>query len=56
MNKEKLSYYASYVAIFSGIFLLIMKLYINDKSSTNTVMALLFVVIGVIGLRMYRRK
>ncbi|MFY7910273.1 MAG: hypothetical protein ACOVO2_11995 [Emticicia sp.] len=56
MNKDKLSYYASYVAIFCGIFLLVMKLYIKDKSSTNTVMALLFVIIGVVGLRMYNRK
>lgn len=56
MNKDKLSYYASYVAIFCGIFLLFMKLYTHDKSSTNTVMGLLFVVIGVVGIRMYKKK
>lgn len=56
MNKDRLSYYASYVAIFCGIFLLIMKFYINDKSSTNTIMGLLFVIIGVVGLRKFRKK
>jgi len=56
MNKDKLSYYASYVAIFCGIFLLIMKLYLHDKSSTNVVMALLFVIIGVVGLRRFKKN
>lgn len=56
MNKDRLSYYASYVAIFCGIFLLLMKLYLQDKSTTNLTMALLFVSIGIIGLRLYHKK
>jgi hypothetical protein len=56
MDKDRLSYYASYVAIFCGIFLLLMKLYLQDKSSTNLTMALLFVSIGIIGLRLYLKK
>jgi positive regulator of sigma E activity len=56
MNKDRLSYYASYVAIFCGIFLLLMKLYLQDKSTSNIVMALLFVSIGFIGLKTYHKK
>jgi membrane-bound ClpP family serine protease len=56
MNKDKLSYYASYVAIICGIFLLVMKFYTHDNSSTNLVMALLFVAIGFIGLRKYKKN
>ncbi len=56
MNKDKLSYFASYVAIFCGIFLLVMKLYVHEKSLTTTVMGLLFIGIGFAGLRMYKRK
>ena len=56
MNKDRLSYYASYVAIFCGIFLLLMKLYLQDKSTSNLVMALLFISIGFIGLKTYHKK
>ena len=56
MDKDRLSYYASYVAIVCGIFLLVMKLYTHDKSSTNFVMAILFVTIGLIGLKKYRKN
>jgi hypothetical protein len=56
MNKHRLSYYASYVAIFCGIFLLLMKLYLQDKSTLNLVMAILFLSIGFFGLKMYHKK
>ena len=56
MDKDRLSYYASYVAIVCGIFLLVMKLYTHDKSSTNLVMALLFVIIGIFGLKKYKKN
>lgn len=56
MNKDKLSYYSSYIAIICGIFLIIMKYYANDNSNLHLVMALLFISIGLIGLRQYRNK
>lgn len=56
MNIDKLSYYASYVAIFCGIFLFVMKFYVNEKSLTTTIMGFLFIGIGLVGLRMYQKK
>lgn len=56
MNKDRLSYYASYVAIFCGTFLFVMKLYVNEKSLTTTVMGLLFIGIGLVGLRKFNSK
>ncbi len=56
MNLDKLSFYASYVAIFCGIFLLVMQLYTKVYSTTNLVMALLFLAVGLFGLRKYRTK
>lgn len=56
MDKHRISYYASYVAIFCGIFLLVMKLYLQDNSTLNLVMAILFLSIGFLGLKMYHKK
>ncbi|MDZ7935711.1 MAG: hypothetical protein U5M51_12280 [Emticicia sp.] len=56
MNKDKLSYYASYVAIFCGIFLFVMKIYTPEKSFTTTFMGFLFIGIGIVGLRKFRGK
>jgi hypothetical protein len=56
MNKDRISYYASYIAIFCGIFLLVMKLYLQDKSTSNLIMAILFLSIGFVGLKMNYKK
>jgi LPXTG-motif cell wall-anchored protein len=55
MNKDKLSFYASYVAIACGIFLLVMNFYAKSNT-TNIVMGLLFLVIGGLGLKKYKNS
>jgi hypothetical protein len=56
MDKNKLSYYASFVAIACGILILVARVIGNNVTSVNTVMGLLFVTIGVAGLRRFRNK
>lgn len=56
MNKNKLSYYASYVAIACGILILAIRISVSSVSSMNTFMGVLFIVIGIGGLRSYGNK
>ena len=51
MDKNKVSYYASYVAIACGILILAIRLSVTSVSSMNTFMGILFIVIGIAGLR-----
>jgi uncharacterized membrane protein len=56
MDKNKLSFYASFVAIACGILVIVARFIGNNVSSGNTVMGLLFVVIGLAGLRKFRNR
>ncbi|WP_435355136.1 hypothetical protein [Emticicia sp. SJ17W-69] len=56
MDKNKLSYYASYVAIACGILILAIRISIKTVSLMNTFMGILFIVIGIAGLRSFRNK
>jgi hypothetical protein len=56
MDKNKLSFYASYVAIACGILILSIRLIDSTVSSTSSVMGLLFVIIGIVGLRRFKNK
>ncbi|CAH0995130.1 hypothetical protein EMA8858_01250 [Emticicia aquatica] len=56
MDKNKLSFYSSYVAIACGILLLVMKLFSQGVSTVNTVMGLLFIVIGIVGLKRFKNS
>ncbi len=56
MDKNKLSYYASYVAIACGILILSIRLFVKDVSVGNTAMGVVFIAIGAAGLRKFRNK
>ncbi|WP_394990629.1 hypothetical protein [Emticicia sp.] len=56
MDKNKLSYYASYVAIACGILILLMRLIVKNVSTINTFMGVLFLAIGAAGLRKFRNQ
>ncbi len=56
MDKNKLSFYASYVAIACGILILFMRFFLNGVSTANIVMGILFIVIGLVGLKSFRNK
>lgn len=56
MDKNKLSYYASYVAIACGILILSIRLIDKNVPTFSTVFGLVFVIIGVVGLRNFKNK
>lgn len=56
MDKNKLSFYASYVAIACGILILSIRLIDKNVSSVQTSFGLIFIVIGVVGLRKFKNK
>jgi hypothetical protein len=56
MDKNKLSYYASYVAIACGILIISMRLFVKGVSTGNTAMGILFIAIGAAGLRKFRNQ
>ncbi len=55
MDKNKLSYYASCVAIASGILILAMRIFLKEVSVGNTAMGIIFIAIGAAGLRRFRK-
>lgn len=56
MDKNKLSFYASFVAIACGIFIIGLRFVTPEVSTSNIVMGLVFITIGLIGLRRFRRS
>lgn len=56
MDKNKLSYYASYVAIACGILILVARIIGNNVTTINTAMGVMFIAIGAAGLRRFRNK
>jgi hypothetical protein len=56
MNKNRLSYYASFVAIACGVLILIMSFFVKPISTFNVVMVFIFIGIGVFGVKMYQNK
>lgn len=56
MDKNKLSYYASYVAIACGMLILAMRLFVKEVSVGNIAMGILFIAIGAAGLRKFRNR
>lgn len=55
MDKNKLTIVASYVAIACGILILSISLFFPEVSTFKIVMGLLFITVGMIGLRLFRR-
>ncbi|WP_165372142.1 hypothetical protein [Emticicia agri] len=55
MDKNKLTVYASYVAIACGIIILTISLFFPGVTTFKIAMGLLFIVVGMIGLRWFRR-
>lgn len=56
MDKNKLSYYASYVAIACGILILAIRIAVKEVPTVSTAMGILFIAIGVAGLRRFKNK
>ncbi|WP_337040894.1 hypothetical protein [Emticicia sp. 17c] len=55
MDKNKLSYYSSYVAIICGILLVVLRFFTPEVTNAKVAMGLLFITIGFIGLRRFRQ-
>lgn len=55
MDKNKLSFYASYVAIACGILIITLRFFMPDISTAKIIMGLVFITVGLIGLRRFRR-
>jgi len=55
MDKNKLSYYASYVAIACGILIISLRFITPTVTTSNLVMGLIFITVGLIGLKRFRQ-
>lgn len=55
MDKNKLSFYASYVAIACGILIITLRFFTPEISTAKIVMGLIFIIIGLIGLKRFRQ-
>ncbi|WP_460471411.1 hypothetical protein [Emticicia fontis] len=55
MDKNKLTVYASYVAITCGIIILTLGFFLPDVTTFKFAMGLLFITIGLIGLKRFRQ-
>ncbi|MBA4853479.1 hypothetical protein [Emticicia sp. BO119] len=55
MDKNKLTIYASYVAITCGLLILTLSLFFPEVTTFKILMGLLFIAVGMIGLRWFRR-
>jgi multidrug transporter EmrE-like cation transporter len=55
MDKNKLSYYASYVAIACGVLIITLRFFTPDVSTAKIVMGLVFITVGMIGLNRFRQ-
>ena len=54
MDKNKLSYYACYAAIACGIVVLLLSFVVEKVSTFNLGMGILFLVIGSLGLKIFK--
>ena len=55
MDKNKLTIIASYVAIACGILILTISLFFPEVNTFKIAMGFLFIAVGMIGLRWFRR-
>ncbi len=56
MDKNKLSYYASFAAIACGILIVIAYIIGNNVSLFKLIFGVIFIVIGYFGLRQFKNK